>query len=403
MRAAVLSSLKLRFHRNAATFALILPGLVFLLYWFIVPIGAFLTQTFDNRVLQAQLQHTGQSLRGWDGLELPPEPAFAALASDLRRAASAGTAGLLGARLNHSQAGLRPLVTRTSSRLPDAAPGSWREALVALDGRWGQVGTWRIIARESGPVTWQYALAAVDLRREFGGSVASVPPQERIFVSLFIQTVVISAGVTLMCLLVGLPVSYMLAHGSDRLRSLLIVFVLLPFWTSLLVRSAGWIVVLQDQGLLNYVLSAAGFGERATSLLYTRAATYIAMTHVLLPFMILPIYSVMRGVSDTHLKAAASLGARPTLAFRKVYLPQVFPGIVAGATLVFVSALGYYITPLMVGGPRDQMISYFIAYYTNVSVNWGMAGALSLVLLLSVVIVYAVIGRLVGFKALKVR
>src|SRR5690606_36657771 len=99
------------------------------------------------------------------------------------------------------------------------------------------------------------------------------------------------------------------------------VFVLLPFWTSLLVRSAGWIVVLQDQGMLNYLLSFLGLGERAISLLYSRAAVYIAMTHVLLPFMILPIFSVMRGISDTHLKAAASLGAPPVLAFRKVYLP----------------------------------------------------------------------------------
>lgn len=403
MAAQAVSLPHLRIGRNATAFLLVAPGVLFLLYWFIVPIGSFLTQSFDNRVLQAQLQATSDALRGWDGRELPGEAAFSALAADLRRASGEGSAALLGARLNHSLAGFRPLVTRTASRLPETAQAGWRDELVGIDKRWGEVRYWQVMARESGPITWQYGLAALDLQRGADGSVERVPEHQRIFAGLFVQTVIISAAVTLLCILVGLPVAYVLAHGSDKVRGILIIFVLLPFWTSLLVRSAGWIVVLQDQGMLNYLLSFLGFGERAISLLYSRAAVYIAMTHVLLPFMILPIFSVMRGISDTHLKAAASLGAPPMLAFRKVYLPQVLPGIVAGATLVFVSALGYYITPMLVGGPRDQMISYFIAYYTNVSVNWGMAGTLSLVLLLSVVIVYAVIGRLVGFNRMRMQ
>jgi putative spermidine/putrescine transport system permease protein len=393
----------LRIGKDATAFLLVAPGVLFLLYWFIIPIGSFLTQSFDNRALQAQLQTTSEALRGWDGRELPGGEAFSALATDLKRATEEGSAALLGARLNHSLAGFRPLVRRTASRLPEVAQAGWREELVGIDKRWGEIKYWQVISHESGPITWQYGLAALDLQRGVDGSVERVPEPQRIFVGLFVQTVIISTMVTLLCILVGLPVAYMLAHGSDKVRGILIIFVLLPFWTSLLVRSAGWIVVLQDQGMLNYLLSFVGFGERAISLLYSRAAVYIAMTHVLLPFMILPIFSVMRGISDTHLKAAASLGAPPMLAFRKVYLPQVLPGIVAGATLVFVSALGYYITPMLVGGPRDQMISYFIAYYTNVSVNWGMAGTLSLVLLLSVVIVYAVIGKLVGFNRMRMQ
>jgi putative spermidine/putrescine transport system permease protein len=293
------------------------------------------------------------------------------------------------------------LVTRTAARLPAAEPASWRTALIAIDARWGETEIWRILAAESGLVTWHYLLAALDLQRGADGGIVNVADDQRVYRALFLQTVAISTVVTLLCLLIGLPVAYTLAHGSARLQNVLLLFVLLPFWSSLLVRSAGWIVVLHEQGLLNYALSWLGFGERATSMLYNRPGVYLAMTHVLLPFMILPIYSVMRGIPDTHLKAAASLGAPPWMAFRRAYLPQILPGIVAGCTLVFVSALGYYITPLLVGGPRDQMISYFIAYYTNVSVNWGMAGALSLILLASVVAIYGVIGRAVGFDRIR--
>lgn len=390
--------------RHVGTALLLLPGLLFLFYWFILPIGSFLTQTFDNRELRSQLSATAETLEAWDGQEIPGEASFVALANDLLRVSQEGRLALLGARLNQSQAGFRPLVTRSGNALDtfdQALP--MREQFIDTDARWGELATWQLLARESGVVTWQYGLAALDLEQAHDGSISRVAPSQRLFLGLFAQTVTISGIVTLACLLAGLPIAYVLAHGSDRLRAVLLVFVLLPFWTSLLVRSAGWIVVLQDQGLLNYALSYMGLGERATSLLRTRAATYIAMTHVLLPFMILPIFSVMRGVSDLHLKAAASLGAAPAVAFRRVYLPQILPGVVAGCTLVFVMALGYYITPMLVGGPRDQMISYFIAYYTNVSVNWGMAGALSLVLLGSVIVVYCAVGALLGFKNLRIQ
>lgn len=391
---------RLELFRRPATvgWLLTLPSIAFLLFAFLAPIGAFLFQVFDNRILQSQLSATSEVLAAWDRIDLPGEPAFRAIAMDLRRANETSQTVSIGARLNHNLAGFRPLITRTAARLPDSEPASWRETLAKIDARWEQPAIWRILARESGPITTHYILAAVDIEKAPDGSLRAVPDNQRIFQALFIQTVVISAVVTLLCLLVGLPVAYTLAHGSEKVRAILIMFVLLPFWSSLLVRSAGWIVVLHDRGMLNYTLSLMGFGDRATSLLYQRPGVYIAMTHVLLPFMILPIYSVMRGISDTHLKAAASLGAPPLLAFRRVYLPQILPGIVAGATLVFISALGYYITPMLVGGPRDQMISYFIAYFTNVSVNWGMGGALSLVLLLSVILIFAAVGRIIGFN-----
>jgi putative spermidine/putrescine transport system permease protein len=382
---------------------LVLPTVAFLVFSFVIPIGAFLAQVFDNRAVSQQLQRTGPALDGWTGLALPEEAAFQALGRDLTELARKDALVPLAARLNHNRAGFRPLITRTGARLPAQEPASWRETLLSLDPRWGELETWRILAAESRPVTTHYMLAALDLQHRIGVGLTEVPPDEKIYRWLFLQTVLISAVVTLLCLCVGLPVAYVLAHGSARMRGILILFVLLPFWSSLLVRSAGWIIVFHDQGMLNYLLSMVGFGPKATALLYDRPGVYVAMTHVLLPFMILPIFSVMRSVPDTHLKAAASLGAPPLLAFRRVYLPQVAPGIVAGCTLVFISALGYYITPMLVGGPKDQMISYFIAYFTNVSVNWGMGGALSLVLLGTVAVIYLLLGRLVGFDAFKLR
>jgi putative spermidine/putrescine transport system permease protein len=380
---------------------LTLPALAFLVYAFVIPIAAFLFQVVDNRAPHAQLRNVAVALADWDRRGMPGDAAFKAVADDLRRLVRDEAVVSLAARLNHNKAGLRSLITRTAARLPASEPASWRETLTAIDARWNDPETWRILASESGPVTWHYLLAALDLQRGADGGLTNVAEDQRIYRGLFMQTVVISAVVTLLCLAIGLPIAYVLAHGSARLQNVLLVFVLLPFWSSLLVRSAGWIVVLHEQGLLNYALSWLGFGERATSMLYNRPGVYLAMTHVLLPFMILPIYSVMRGIPDTHLKAAASLGAPPWLAFRRAYLPQILPGVVAGSTLVFVSALGYYITPLLIGGPRDQMISYFIAYFTNVSVNWGMAGALSLILLASVVVIYAIIGRLIGFDRIR--
>lgn len=399
--AIAVSTPRLRLGRNATTFLLVLPGLIFLLYGFVVPIGSFLAQSFDNRALRDQLQLTGETLAGWNGQNLPADETFAALAADLRRASERGTAALLGARLNQSLTGFRPLITRTATRIPETAPTGWREELVKIDRRWADIQYWHIIARESGPITWQYGLAALDLRMKFDGSFEAAPDHERIFVRLFIQTVIISAAVTALCVIFGLPVAYALAHGSDRLRGILMVFVLLPFWTSLLVRSAGWMVVLQDQGMLNYILSLLGLGEKVVSLMYSRAAVYIAMTHVLLPFMILPLYSVMKSIPPSYVRAALSLGASPVTAFRRVYLPQTVPGVLAGSLLVFVLAVGYYITPALVGGQSGQLISNVIAYHMQQSLNWGLAATLGSILLVGVLLVYWLFNRLTGGNGLR--
>jgi putative spermidine/putrescine transport system permease protein len=194
-----------------------------------------------------------------------------------------------------------------------------------------------------------------------------------------------------------------MAAASPAVANLLLILVLVPFWTSLLVRSTAWVILLQNEGLVNKSLMALGLVDHPLPLVFNRTGVMVAMVHVLLPYMILPLYSVMKGISINHLRAAASLGASPPRVFRTVYLPLTMPGVAAGCTLVFILSVGFYVTPALVGGPRDQMIGYFIAYFTNSAVNWGLASALGALLLLLVALSYLVLGRLVGFDRLRVR
>ena len=177
---------------------------------------------------------------------------------------------------------------------------------------------------------------------------------------------------TLICCVLGYPLAWALVH-AEPLRGAMLLGVLFPFWTSLLVRTAAWMIVLQKEGPINSLLRWLGLIDAPLALVFNRFGVYVALTHVLLPFLVLPLYSVMTTIPRDHMRAAKSLGARPAFAFLSVYLPQTLPGLSAGAILVFIMCIGYYITPALVGGPKDQMISYFIAFYTNNTINWGLA------------------------------
>lgn len=216
-----------------------------------------------------------------------------------------------------------------------------------------------------------------------------------------VRTFIVSLSVTLACLLIGLPYAMVAASVEGWKRQLLLGAVLLPLWTSLLVRTAAWFILLQDNGLINSALMALGLINSPLPLIFNRAGVIIAMTHVLLPFMVLPIFSVLISIPKNLMPAAASLGAPPLRAFWNVLLPMSTRGIVSGSLLVFMSALGYYITPALIGGARDQMISSVIAYYATGAANWGMAGALGLVLLVATLILYTVYLRLSGEEEAK--
>jgi putative spermidine/putrescine transport system permease protein len=283
-----------------------------------------------------------------------------------------------------------PLVGAAGEAL---TPEQIRERIIEIDKRWERPVFWQAIAKNGGRLTPFYLLAALDHRQNALGSIEKTDSDHRIYVAIFGRTFLISTVVTIFALLLGYPLAYWISTLPERRANLVMILVLIPFWTSILVRAAAWIVLLQTEGLVNHSLMGLGLTQHPLALLFNRVGVYISMTHILLPFMILPLYSVMRAIPKTYQRAAVSLGSHPFAAFWKVYVPQTYPGVGAGALLVFILALGYYITPALLGGPNDQMVSYYVAYFTNVTINWGMACALGALLLMATLILYGVYER----------
>ena len=381
--------------------ALVLPLFLFLLATFIVPIAAMLGRALFDREVGEILPRVTAELAHWDGRELPPDAAYAALIEDVRAAREAGTLASAATRLNYDVAGFRSLLFATGRRLGGEVTGSPREILGAIDPKWNDRETWAVIRRAGGPLTDFYLLAALDLRRDASDAITATPPEQAVFRNVLGRTLWISGVVTLVCLLLGYPVAYFIARQPPGRAAMLLFLVLLPFWTSLLVRTVAWVVLLQREGILNNLMLSLGLVAEPVRMIFNRFAVYVAMVHVLLPFMVLPLYAVMKGISPSYLRAASSLGATPLTAFRRVYVPQTLPGVGAGCLMVFIQALGYYITPALVGGADDQMISYFIAFYASKTVNWGMAAALSIMLLAATLALYAVYDRMVGIDKMR--
>jgi len=384
--------------RKLRAFSLTLPLLLFLLLTFIVPIVALLQRAVENPEVARALPRTVAALDGWDRKQTPAAEAFAALAKDLGTLPDSADAGALARRLNTEVAGARSLVMGTYRALPlegATTPADVKAKLLTLDERWNEAKYWQAIAKNGSRWTPDYLLASVDLKRDATGHVERMPEDQRVFGRILLRTFQISALVTLSCLLLGYPLAYWLSTLSARQANVLMILVLVPFWTSILVRVAAWIVLLQSEGLVNRGLMGLGLIDHPLALLFNRVGVIIAMTHILLPFMILPLYSVMKSVPPTYLRAAVSLGSAPLAAFFRVYVPQTYAGIGAGGLLVFILAIGYYVTPALLGGVDDQMLSYYIAQYTNVNINWGMACALGAVLLAATLVLYAVYRRVV--------
>nr|WP_235002502.1 ABC transporter permease [Rhizobacter sp. OV335] len=384
--------------RRLQAFSLTLPLLLFLLVTFLVPIAALLKRAVENPEVATALPRTVVALAAWDRHAVPAPDAFAALVADLGTLPDSSDAGAVARRLNTEVAGARSLVMGTYRALPLAgAPDAAgiRATLLALDERWAEPRYWQAIAKNGSRWTPDYLLAAVDLRRDAAGQVERMPEDQRAFARILGRTFAISAVVTLCCLLLGYPLAWWLSTLPARRANVLMILVLVPFWTSILVRVAAWIVLLQSQGLVNRGLMGLGLIDEPLPLLFNRLGVVIAMTHILLPFMILPLYSVMKSVPATYLRAAVSLGSPPLAAFFRVYVPQTFPGIGAGVLLVFILSIGYYVTPALLGGADDQMLSYYIAQYTNVNINWGMACGLGALLLSATLVLYAVYRRVV--------
>ena len=380
--------------RKWRAFALTLPLLVFLLLTLLVPIAALLQRAVENPEVANALPTTMRALNGWDRKDAPGAPAYAALVQDLARLPDSSDAGALARRLNTEVPGARSLIMGAYRALPvEGTPEAIRAQLLDKDPRWADAPLWQAIAKNGARWTPDYLLASVDLQRDALGHIERMPEEQRAFGGILLRTFHISLVVTLVCLLLGYPLAWWLATLPARPANVLMILVLVPFWTSILVRVAAWIVLLQSEGLVNRGLMGLGLIEQPLALLFNRTGVVIAMVHILLPFMILPLYSVMKSVPPSYLRAAVSLGSSPVAAFFRVYVPQTYPGIGAGALLVFILAIGYYVTPALLGGADDQMLSYYIARYTNVEVNWGMACALGALLLAATLVLYGVYRR----------
>lgn len=382
--------------------ALVLPLAGFLLVFFVVPIGWLLSLSVREAEVPRALPRTLAALQGWQHPQPLPAPMWGAFAQDLVAAREAQTLADAARRLNYEVNGVRSTLMRAARQVSGAEPGQAFDAAFfeAVDPALASPAFFAAVQRARGPVSAYYLLASLDLQRDESGALQRAPAEQRIYVDVLLRTLGISAAVTLLCLAMGFPVALLITQVSEKAADWLMVLVLLPFWTSLLVRTAAWVVVLQKEGMVNAALMKLGLITEPLTLIYNRTGVLVAMTHVLLPFMILPLYSVLKGIPPHYLRAAASLGAPPATAFVRVYLPLAAPGVAAGSLMVFILALGYYITPALVGGGSDQMLSAFVASYTTETGNWGLAAALGLLMLATTLVLYAVSHRLSGGRVM---
>jgi len=387
--------------RKLTAFLFVAPLLAFLLFAFVAPIGSMLFRSVHNPNVADLIPDTLERMGEWDGDALPGPEVLNQFALDLKRLANERTSGRLAGEVNRIMPGASSLIQSTARRVRAVPDEDLQERGAALlfesHANWEQVAIWRAIRQSGKAFTVAHYLTALDLERAHGGAIQA-RDGPRIYVTLYIQSLRIALTITLLTFLLGYPLSYYLANAPTRTSNILLIFVLLPFWTSLLVRTTSWIALLQTNGVINTTLMGAGITSSPFNMLYTEFATIIAMTHILLPFMILPLYSVMKGIDPSYLRAAMSMGARPIPAFLRIYFPMTLPGLSAGALLVFIVSVGYYITPALVGGSDGQMISNLIAFHMQQSNNWPLAAALGSLLLLVILLLYWTYDRLVGAK-----
>ena len=386
---------------------LIAPLLFFVLLTFIAPIGDMLFRSVENNIVSDTLPRTVKVLSTWDSRTgtAPDEEVFEALAVDLKIAVKSKLHTKLGSRLNYEKTGISSLIRQTGRKVKkldlEETP-SFKAAFEKMNKKWMDPAIWQTIQQFSSKYTDGYFLAAADLTRTADG-IQNVDEDKKIYFKLFLRTLYMSLGITFMCILLGYPIAFLLATLPMRTSNVLMILVLLPFWTSLLVRTSAWKVLLQNQGVVNDFLVWIGIiadGSRL-ELINNVTGTVIAMTHILLPFMILPLYSVMKTIPPTYMRAAKSMGANDFMAFRRVYFPQSIPGIGAGSILVFILAIGYYITPEIVGGTKGVFISNRIAYHISSSLNWGLGAALGAILLVVVLALYWLYDKFVGIDTVK--
>ena len=384
---------------------LIGPLFLFILFTFFIPIGDMLFRSVENSIVTDILPRSTKLLADWDSTtnELPSEAVFAAMVADIKEGRKARTITRVGQRLNYEAPGMSSLFRSSARKTKRMKEGPYKLALIKAHKRWGKVETWKVIKQFIPKYTAGYFLAAVDAKQELNGDIVRLGDEKRIYIDLFWRTLRLSLIITALTLILGFPIAYLMAILPTKSSNLLLIFVLLPFWTSLLVRTTAWIALLQQQGVINELLVFVGLvgTDNRPQMIHNEFGAIVAMTHILLPFMVLPLFSVMKTIPKSYVRAAVSLGAHPWMAFWKVYFPGTIPGIGAGAILVFILAIGYYITPELVGGTTGTFISNRIAHHISSSLNWGLAAALGVILLGVVVALYLLYDKIVGIDNIK--
>ena len=389
-------------------FLLTVPLVLFLLVSFVLPIGQMLYRSFHNPTGSNVVPNFAVAIKDWDADQgIPSDDIVKVLIEDMaaaRKNREVGkTIGNLATRVNYEIPGSRSLFTKTARRAGKITEGPYFDALVKIDKRWDSPHLWRTLQRVTKDYTLAFYLAATDRKYDESGGIVQADQLYRIYLPILWKTIWISALITALCFIIAYPVSYLLSTLPLRTSNLLMILVLLPFWTSLLVRTSAWIAMLQKSGIINNILVYLGIiaDESRIQMIYNITGTVISMVHILLPFMILPLYSVMKTIPPSYMRAARSMGASGTYAFTKVYFPQTIPGIAAGTLLVFILAIGYYITPALVGGSDGLLISNLIADHIKKTLNWSLGAALGTILLVVVLVFYWIYNKLVGVDNLK--
>ena len=384
-------------------FLLVAPLLFFLLIVYISPIAGMLFTSIDDRMVTKMLPQTFKSMEKWDGKNLPSEEVFESFYKDYKLLMEEEKAGKLSTQLNYEKNGFKSILKKYGRKLKNFEEGNYKEQTMSVHKRWTDVEYWRAIQRRAPSYTYSKYLKGLDMYKNEKGELVEVSEDRRIYKILWVRTLKIAFIVTLCCFLMAYPIAHLLATLPMKFSNLLMICVLLPFWTSLLVRTASWMILLQQQGIVNDFLVWIGFigDDNRLTMMYNATGTYIAMTQILLPFMVLPLYSVMKTISPSLVRAGKSLGGTPFTTFWKVYFPLTIPGIGAGSLLVFILAIGYYITPELVGGASGTLISNQIAYHMKYSLDWSFASAMGLMLLAGVLAVYWIYNKLVGIDNIK--
>ena len=387
-------------------FLLTMPLVLFLVISFVVPIGQMLFRSMHNPTGGDVLPNFAVAIQDWDGEGTPGEDIIEIFVKDMQEAHAkreiGRTVGNLATRVNYEIPGSRSLFTSTARKLKRIKEGPYKEALFKANKKWDDPAIWIALKRVTGDFTSAFYLAALDSKFDEKGDVVRADELYQIYIGNFMKTLWLSTIITFFCFILAYPVAHLLATLPLGTSNLLMILVLLPFWTSLLVRTTAWIAILQTEGVINDILVAIGIlsDDGRIQMIYNRTGTVISMVHILLPFMILPLYSVMKTIPPSYMRAARSMGATPLTAFRRVYFPQTLPGIAAGTLLVFILSIGFYITPALVGGEDGILISNLIAYHIQRSLNWSLGAALGTILLVAVLLLYWLYNKLVGVERL---